>query len=116
MRVKLPETLRITPYTYRVVPVTKLLNTDHCRMYGECDTANLEIRLDDGNNDQHMRQTLLHEVLHAISNHATLGIEEDTIERLANGMLAFLTDNGWLREDVLAADPDDFPVAHVRFE
>jgi Zn-dependent peptidase ImmA (M78 family) len=94
---KLPETLKITPYVYRVVPVTKLCSADHRRMYGQCDTENLEIRVDDANNEQHMRQTLLHEVLHAISNHGNLGIDEDTTERLANGMLAFLSDNGWLR-------------------
>jgi hypothetical protein len=91
---KLPEALKITPYLYRVVVVTRPLNANHHRMYGECDTANLEIRLDDGNNDQLQLQTLMHEVIRAISNNAVFNPGEGTVERLANGMLAFLLDNG----------------------
>lgn len=101
---KLPETLKISPFVYRVELVTKLLDTEHCRNYGICDTNHLTIRLDDENNDQQMRQTLLHEVIHAINNHGRLGLEEDTVERLTNGLLAFLLDNDWLRDEPPAAE------------
>jgi hypothetical protein len=109
---KLPKHVKVGVYNYKVEP-------DDAAAYdygylGCCLNRSRRITLDPRQSDTEIRQTLLHEILHAIGSafeipeverHTTAGADSkvtDKIDLLASGLLMFLRDNPgvveWLRE------------------
>lgn len=66
-----------------------------CRMkaYGECHYWDGEIRLRPNQSPDQARDTLLHEVIHAICNVDSLELTENQVRRVATGLRAVFTSN-----------------------
>lgn len=102
-----PETVDVSCYTYRVsINLVEML--ERCREQGEdllgfCDTKQLKIHVDPAQADGMARETLLHEILHAVADATGLADgwgddEESTIRRLSPALLQVLRDNPGLVE------------------
>lgn len=93
----LPETVKIGPYTFKVIAHDDLKD-DGTKCWGTIKYADGNINIETGHSDEHTRVTLLHEVLHGIDHAGEIGLKEKQIRRLAPALVAFLMDNGWLKE------------------
>lgn len=97
---RLPKTLKIGYAVYKVRRVAGLQDREGHTLWGSRDPNAAEIKLDavlvDGH--PHLFATFLHEALHEVSDQYKLHLEEDDVDRLANGLAAFLQDNKLLRE------------------
>lgn len=60
---------------------------------GLCDTLNQVIWVEEGLKYDTQRETLVHEILHAISDEMELGLTEVQVSGTAKGVLAVLIDN-----------------------
>ena len=91
MKVKIPKEIKIGVYPYRVIPTPHLkLNKGN---WGTTNHTEKTIVLDSALPSLELNQTLIHEVLHIISVVFMCSLDEDNVERLANGMGEFLFDN-----------------------
>lgn len=61
--------------------------------YGDIYWEKNEIRLNKANEPNQMQCTLLHEILHGVSDMASLDLSEDTVLRLANGLYSVIKEN-----------------------
>lgn len=102
---RIPETLKIGHLMYKVIRVPNL-HSEAGHLWGTRDPQDCEIRLDEMLHEKHpqLLPALLHEVLHDLSDQYGCHLDEDNIERLSNGLAAFLTDNG-----MLAPEPEPEP-------
>ncbi len=91
MKVKVPKEIKIGvyPYTVELVPNLKLNKGN----WGTTNHTEKTIVLDSALPSVELAQTLLHEVFHVVSVVFMCGLDEDNVERLANGMGEFLFDN-----------------------
>lgn len=89
----LPAKIVCGAYTYKVRHVTRLTNGDHVRLKGQAAHGDGEIRLDRGMTFQHQRETLLHEVLHAVEEERSLDLTENAVNQLSHGLAATLIAN-----------------------
>lgn len=83
------------PYTIKVAELSS---------YGECDPPHCAIVLDKKQHPAQMRDTLLHELLHAVEHEASVRVSEAAIRMLATGILAVLRGNPKLAAYLLEAD------------
>ncbi len=109
---KLPGKVHVGPHTYRVICDTAAMNAE-CRdasedLAGRCSHRTLTIHVDPDQARSQMRDTLLHEVLHAVANMTALDNEwgdeqeEEVILRLAPALLDVLRRNPRLVEFLTA--------------
>lgn len=95
--------VKVGHYTYRVVHIVGL--SDGRELAGQVDYTTQEIRLRPGLTPAHQRETLLHEVLHAIDDFMGIDLTEKQVGRLANGLAMVLADNPALLGDDDAREP-----------
>jgi len=88
MKVKVPETLKSGSATYQFKQVEGLI-IERDRD-GEYRPYQSEIVIDSKLSKQAKTPTLIHEYLHAVDRNYHIGFDEDTIDRVANGMAEFL--------------------------
>lgn len=93
-----PETLRIGPYTYKVIEHDRLKDEDGTHCWGTIKYADGIINIETGHTPERTLTTLLHEVLHGLDDMADLGLKEKQVTRLAPVLALFLVENGWLKE------------------
>ena len=97
----IPKSVQVGPFRFRIETddVAKITLTD---AHGETDIERLVIRLHPDRNPMIIRETLLHETLHACSSVAGLDhelgaeLEEKVVRRLATILLDVLIRNGKL--------------------
>lgn len=90
-----PATVQVGPLTYAVVLDDAKVPVDH---YGICDKDRTEIHIDPDQSDVRLRLSLLHELLHALSDLGDLKdadsvAEEERVVRMAPVLLQLLRDN-----------------------
>ena len=91
IKVKVPGEIKIGIYPYKIDLVPNLkLNKGN---WGTTNHTEKTIVLDSGLPLLELNQTLLHEVFHVVSVVFMCGLDEDNVERLANGMGELLFDN-----------------------
>lgn len=61
--------------------------------FGYCDNLRMRIVLSESNTPSQMRETCLHEVVHAVDWAVKADMEEDQVGRMARGLFAVLRDN-----------------------
>jgi len=91
----LPKTVKVGPYVYKIEKWDAMAARDADK-HGECDTAMHIIRVDATYSEAAVKNTLLHEILHAVWNAWGLGDseeEEKAVNNMANGLQAVLNDN-----------------------
>ena len=72
--------------------------------YGECFSDQCRIEIADYQCLLQQRDTLLHEVMHAVDHELHCGMTEPQIRRMATGLLALLRDNPALVAFLVYAD------------
>lgn len=98
------KSVKVGPITYEVVLVDDLhdgtTKLDGWVRYAEC-----VVRLDSRLSPQSMRQTLWHEILHALVTQGGLKQDERYVDVLAYGIMEVLQDNPWLGRGVDHVEP-----------
>jgi len=96
---KLPESVKVGPYTYEVRMVDDLCNAndknEHIQGQITYSSRLIEIRTD----NQLPMKTLIHEAIHALEDMYGTELKEKHVRRFSNGIYAFLVDNNLLRNE-----------------
>ncbi len=101
---RIPNTIKIGPYIYEIkIESEAFLSDDKVQILcGQCDLGGQTIRIIQQHPDQ-MYQTLWHEVLHGINDFMGTNLDEETVERLAHGLVMVLLDNGMVKRPEIAS-------------
>ena len=70
------------------------------RLMGDCNYQDLIIRVDASMNKQQQDSTLLHEILHAVSDALAIELTENQVKRLESGLMSVLKSNKNLFETI----------------
>jgi len=89
--VKVPNPLKIGMYVFRIV-ANHILPLSVAGCYGSIDPTTEELHLAVGLTSIQRHATLNHEVLHQISRNYCCGLDEATVDRLAEGLTDFQRD------------------------
>ena len=65
----------------------------HFGVFGTFEPVRMVVRLGTGHSEDQTRETLLHEVMHAVEHQMNLQITEENIRQLSVGLYAMLKDN-----------------------
>ena len=98
--------LKIGPLTYNVsytaTPITIEDEDGEAHgCWGDIEYISQTIRIDKTSTKEKQRVALLHETIHAIDKEYQTNLTEPTVACLANGIMATLRQNKWLREKLL---------------
>ena len=86
---KIPNKIRIDGEDWAVISAKNLMLDEG--NWGECNHIRREIKLD--KDSVKKPTTLLHELIHVISENANLDLKENQVKRLAHGIYAIIKDN-----------------------
>lgn len=78
------KTVSVLSKPYEIISASNIQVADS--MYGSCDRKFQKIVIVDGIAEDQKQDTLIHEVLHIISDELGLGLDEATIQRLGVGL------------------------------
>lgn len=96
---KLPEAVRIGPYSYAVSVEEKVLGDRNEELYGHILYGPQKIVIQSGLSEERTLAVFVHEVLHGVSEYMGVGLSEKQVGRLAVGLVTLLRDNNLLREE-----------------
>ena len=88
---KIPTKLRVFGHTYSVT--IGELDGEGANIYGICLHREKKIILSNKNTYSQNEATLLHEVIHVISDSFAAGLEEKQVQAIASGLYSVLKDN-----------------------
>ena len=91
MKVIIPKQIKVSAQEYEIELVTNLENDYD--LWGQCLTGRGVLKIEAGTNPAGRTQTFLHEVMHAINDIYTCRVEEDNIDRMAQGLRDVLVDS-----------------------
>lgn len=97
-----PKTVRVVGKTYTVNFVEKIDEKDSC---GEQERDAQQIKIKINQHHESARETLLHEVIHAVEEQLSLGLKEKQVHCLAIGMFQVLNENPDLVKYLLEKSP-----------
>jgi hypothetical protein len=86
---------------YQVVEEDRPRNENGGILYGETRYSKLQLAVDPGNPAHRVRETMLHESLHAVDDEYGLGLDEAIVDRLARALYATLRANPELVKFIL---------------
>lgn len=89
---RFPTTVKIGWKLYHIQIIDAVLNNGP-ELYGQIDFNGRLIRLRAANTAEQNEVTLIHEILHGISEMYDLDLEEHTVEVLCNALYTLLCDN-----------------------
>jgi hypothetical protein len=91
----IPRRLKIGPATYPVTRPQRIPVGDDSHAAGNWDYETGELRIARDLNPLHGQQvdTLIHEALHVINDDRALGLSEEQVHNVSNGIAALLIDN-----------------------
>ncbi len=95
---RIPESVKIGPYRYRIDMVQRPASQDGGAIWGRWHTGEQLIVIDSTASEEREAVTFLHESLHALDDFARLGLTEEQVTLLAPVLLLFLRENNLLRE------------------
>ena len=90
--------VRILGKQWSLVGKANLVDEDNNPAFGLCETWEQRIRYTTETTPSQLRDTVWHELLHAIEETMGLGLSESQVHALAAGQLAVFADNPWLAE------------------
>jgi Zn-dependent peptidase ImmA (M78 family) len=95
---KLPKKLKIAGRTFDVEYFDFDKSVRGNNMDGNCAHNKQHIQIDSTNHRQHQESTLLHEIIHLVSNSMNMDLKEEQVAQLETGLYQVLNDNGFLKE------------------
>lgn len=101
MKLKLPKSVKVLGKKYKVVvaePEVKVNGADKLLdssnfLYGRCNSRDCTITLNADQDVEQMKDTLVHEMLHAYDYSLQLDLTEHQVRRLAVCVMSMLADN-----------------------
>ena len=84
---EMPNTLRVGPITFDVVECTYPIVHEGVEMWGQTVSSEALINIKASLDPQQQLATLMHELLHIISNQTASEVDEATVERVSNLLL-----------------------------
>ncbi len=99
---KTPETVKVNGKEWAIYEVTG--HFDESEEFGACVYHLLKIVIDETQNPQHKRDTLWHELLHAVEKELDLKISEKQVRQIASMQLAIMRGNPALMEFLLEGE------------
>lgn len=99
-----PKTVRIGQLEYQIEYKPAVVGDDQHVLYGESRTHEQRILISDNHGIERQKETLLHEVLHAIDEWYNFnGLEERHVTQITHGVFDFIKQNKdairWIIED-----------------
>ena len=91
--IKRPERIKIISKRFNIKYVPEGTEGLPIEDKGQCDSLNQQILIEDGLKYDTQKETLAHEVFHAVSDEMSLGLTEEQVDGLGKGVLAVLMDN-----------------------
>ncbi len=88
----IPNYVKIGWKNYDVRYAEERLNSGN-ELFGQIDYQTCKITLREHNTQEQNECTLIHEILHGVSEMYGLNMEEEQVERLANALYTLLVDN-----------------------
>jgi Zn-dependent peptidase ImmA (M78 family) len=88
----IPNSVKIGWKRYNIRFAEERLNSGN-ELFGQIDYQTCTITLRGRNTQEQDECTLIHEILHGVSEMYGLNMEEEQVERLANALYTFLVDN-----------------------
>ena len=89
---KIPNEVKIGWKKYKVALANEALNSGET-LYGQIDYDRQTITLRQSNTEEQNEETLIHEVLHGISDMYGMEMTEEFVAKLSNAVYTFLKDN-----------------------
>ena len=99
-RTKSIKIIKILSSKYRLF-FTRNLKDKNSKLYGKASLDHAKIKIFDAYPAMRQNQTIVHEVLHAITDEVGIELPEMTIEKMGGGFYAFLIDNKKLIRKIL---------------
>ncbi len=99
---KFPESVIINGVVYGVELVEDSMDADE--EYGRINFSRKEIRIQDQGDNMTNYQTLMHEIMHGLSYHFNLGIDDTDEKHEAMDVLASVLTDTLTRSDILLID------------
>ncbi len=96
---KIPNSVKIGPYTYTVELHDKVLDDHNEELYGHIIYGPQQIKIQSGLSTERTAAIFFHESLYGLDEVVSIGLSEKQVERLAPALLSFLLDNHLLRDD-----------------
>ena len=90
---KLPKTIEIDKYTYKIKKVKRLYNKKGHRLFGACSYKDQTIRIAQGQSKDEERDTLLHEIIHVASHVEGINLQEHQVEKLSSRLTQIFKHN-----------------------
>ena len=99
---KLPDRVKVGPFEYTVKHLP-FYQVDG--MLGHSVRHHLELAIANDAPEQHQVVTFIHEVLHAVSDVYQVELDENEVERMANGLVDALQSIDWLPNGAVEKEP-----------
>ena len=96
--------LWISPYRYSVEFLPEVLGPQNEKRLGQVDLVRLAIEVDATAPKQRQREILLHESIHAIDCSYDIGLSEEQVTRVSNGVADLLLQNQCLTRLFVCGD------------
>ena len=90
---KLPKRIKVGPFSYRVKFSSNIHDGDGRQLAGQIRYHSLIIDIDPNGKNQRLRETLMHEAIHAVTHDRKLDLDESFVHSFSLGMSALLVDN-----------------------
>ena len=87
---KRPDRVRVMGKVYSI---TYIENSDAIESNGVCKNDTLSILIADELPPDEERDTLLHEIVHAVDNQISIGLTEKKVRQIATGLMQVILDN-----------------------
>ena len=92
----IPKRIKFMGYTFQVTSETERAEEEEC--YGIINYKTQTIRLYNPVSNERKAETLIHELIHLVTDFLKINLEEDDVSRLGKGLYAALKENGMLCE------------------
>jgi hypothetical protein len=90
---KIPEKVKIGGFEYEIVKSEIVLNPENDACYGTHEFTTLRINIAEKYAGQVQKATLIHEIIHAISDVYHLDFKESTVQKLGDALYQVIIDN-----------------------
>ena len=97
--VKLPERIKVGETWYTIQYHGELYDEKNQKLYGNCDFTSATIKIVP--NPKCWKNTLRHELTHAVSYFMNAGLKERQIDQMTNGLGMLFIDNPALKDVIL---------------
>ncbi|NPV80730.1 MAG: hypothetical protein HPY52_10720 [Firmicutes bacterium] len=92
---KIPDKVKIGPFVY-IIERPEIVDRYERELIGQCDHQAGIIRIERALTGSKAEETLLHEILHAVTMFMCLDLSEKQISQLSNGLYMVLKENNLL--------------------